>query len=70
MHNKKSNVCAKLLNANLYCLCFCTAYQWGYTEIEKTAVTLGEAEMAVTKTERGTENNGSSEEVTEAAEGI
>lgn len=53
----------------LYCLYFYTEYQWGYTAIEKAAVTLGEPGMAMTKTQRGTKNNGSSERVAEAAEG-
>lgn len=41
------------LNAmTFYCLYFYTVYQWGYSEIEKAAITLGEPEMAVTKSQR------------------
>lgn len=57
-----------LCNAFYYLYSY-TAYQWGYIEIENTAVTLGEPEMAVTKTQRRTKNNGASERVAEAAEG-
>ena len=74
--NKAKCVCytetqLNALNAMaFYCFYFCTAYQWGYTETEQAAVTLGEPEMAATKAQRRTQNNGSSERVTPAAEGI
>lgn len=68
MLKTKSNVCAKQNHSwnamAFYCYTVVYAvYQWGNTETKEAAVTLGEPEMAVTKTQR-TKNNGSNERVT------